>query len=331
MSEPQDLLAKGPEMPADRGVTVVIPSYEGWLMLERTLTCIEADAGRLDQACQIVVVDNGSSAGTRRKMRQFARRSKVRLELVLRDLADHHFRPGTARNIGVGRALYDQIVFFDADCIPAAQTLTQYCAALDSEPETIFIGHREFIDATELCPGPIARDRALLEVLPSVRSASNYKDSYDRRLDDLYRLDRHHRPYDCLHGCNFAMSRRHFQRGVRFDRSYDGAWGYEDIDLGYQLHQRGSSFRYLPDAFVYHQEATEPPGMRQRNEDRLRNIRILDGKVGDFIAYREKSTRICPLPLGIAPDPSTPDRLDRGEPELRPELVLPSAAASTAG
>ena len=220
------------------------------------------------------------------------------------DLHGIHFRPGSARNIGVRRARYDHVIFLDADCIPAADTLRVYCTALDSAPGSIFLGHREFIDAMSLPPQRIAHDRSLLARLPVVPSMSNYEESRDRRLDDLRRLAHHERPYDCLHGCNFALSKRHFLAGIWFDEAYDGAWGYEDIDLGYQLYERGSDFRYLPEAFVYHQEAIGSVDQLQRNEDRLRNIQILDRKVGDFIAYRETSTRVCPLPSGIAPEPA---------------------------
>jgi glycosyltransferase involved in cell wall biosynthesis len=289
------------------GVTVVIPAYEAWPALERTLRCIEIDARRLDRPCQIVVVDNGSSAGTILKMRRFARTCKVDFELVRR--RDHHgihFRPGTARNIGVDRSGYDYIVFLDADCIPAVETLQMYCLALDANPEGVFIGHREFIDAMSLRPREIASDRGVLDRLSPVGSSSNYKQPRDRRLDDLRRLGSHPRPYDCLHGCNFGLSKQHFRRGIAFDPTYDGAWGYEDIDLGYQLHQRDADFHYLPEAFVYHQEATLPLDARRRNRDRLRNIRILDAKIGDFILYREGSDRVCPLPLGLEPDAPAP-------------------------
>jgi cellulose synthase/poly-beta-1,6-N-acetylglucosamine synthase-like glycosyltransferase len=300
MVEARELLANGGGN-GDRGVTVVIPSYEEWPMLERTLACVEADARRLDRPCQVVIVDNGSSTGTRRKIRRFARESRMDVDLVLRTgLGGVHFRPGTARNIGVEHARYDQVVFFDADCAPAADTLKLYCRGMDVEPETVFLGHREFVDAAALGPEEIASDRDLLSELPPIRSSSNYKQALDRRLHDLRQLDRHQRPYDCLHGCNFALSRAHFRSGVWFDDAYDGAWGYEDIDLGYQLHQRGLAFRYLADAFVYHQEPNAPADPRQRNDDRLRNILILDAKVGDFIAYRERSGRVCPLPRGIA-------------------------------
>lgn len=305
MPKAQNLLTTASWEHSKRGLTVVMPTYEEWPALERTLASVEADVRRLDRPCQVVIVDNGSGTRTRRKIYRFARRSAMDVEVVLRrNLGGVHFRPGTARNIGVSRARYEHVVFFDADCIPAPDTLSLYCAALDSAPEAVFLGHREFVDTRSLRPVRIARDRGQLLRLPPVRSASNYKRAVDRRLDDLRRLDGHERPYDCLHGCNFAMSRTHFREGVRFDEAYDGAWGYEDIDLGYQLHQRGSEFRYLPDAFVYHQEPTAPVDAEQRNEDRLRNILILDRKTEGFIAYRERSTRVCPLPHGIGLDPA---------------------------
>jgi GT2 family glycosyltransferase len=306
MAKVRDPLANGGGG-GKRGLSVVIPTYEGWPMLRRTLACVEADARRLDRPCQVVIVDNGSSNGTRQRIRWLARKSRVKIDLVLRtNLGGIHFRPGTARNIGVERARYDQVVFFDADCVPATDTLKLYCRAMDAQPEAVFLGHREFVDAAAFGPEQIASDRDLLSELPAIRSSSNYKQALDRRLRDLRQLDRHQRPYDCLHGCNFALSKAHFRGGVWFDEAYDGAWGYEDIDLGYQLYQRGLEFRYLADAFVYHQEPDEPAEPRQRNNERLRNILILDRKIGDFIAYRQRSGRVYALPRGIASEAPRP-------------------------
>ncbi len=101
----------------------------------------------------------------------------------------------------------------------------------------------------------------------------------------------HHtrRPYDCLFGCNFAI-RRETLGELRFREAYDGHWGYEDIDLGYRLHRRGAPFRYVPEAFVYHQEGGELTE-DDRQAGRSRNFPILAATVPGFADYRAGASR----------------------------------------
>jgi hypothetical protein len=86
-----------------------------------------------------------------------------------------------------------------------------------------------------------------------VASVSNYGLAVDRRMEELLSLDSHPLPWDCMYVCNMAVH-RDCLGDHRFNRVFDGYWGYEDIELGYRLHRAGLSFSYVPEAFAYHQE-----------------------------------------------------------------------------
>jgi len=271
------------------GLSVVVPAYESWPLLERTLAAVVHDAGRLDVQCEVIVVDNESDPSlVQEAWRRFGSSGVLRTHRRT-GLRGSHFQPGAARNEGIARARHEKLVFLDSDCVPAEALLRRYAAELEASPDDVLIGHRVFIDPGRFGADAVARDRALLERAPRVPSESNYGRVADRRLPELHRLATHPRPYDCLFGCNFAI-RRDTLGELRFRARYDGHWGYEDIDLGYRLHRLGRPFGYVPEAFVYHQEGgylTETDRRRQRS----RNFAILAAAVPGFASYRARTSR----------------------------------------
>jgi hypothetical protein len=186
-------------------------------------------------------------------------------------------------------------VFLDADCVPAAGTLRAYREATRHDLRTVFLGHRVFIKASGLNAALVARRRDVLERAPRIPSASNYGTVVDRRMPELLALSFAEKPFDCLFGCNFALHRRCLA-GERFARSFDGYWGYEDIELGHRLHLAGRRFRYLPDAYVFHQEHAFDEVARAAG--RRRNFAIAAALIPGFEDHRRTSPRVCALPFG---------------------------------
>jgi glycosyltransferase involved in cell wall biosynthesis len=270
------------------GVSIIIPAYEAWPLLRRTLSSVIHDVRTLGVPCEVVVVDNESDPSLVLRIRRLFGPHEVRIHRRT-GLDGSHFRPGSARNIGIDMARYDCLVFLDSDCVPSRDLFAHYWTRLQTEPDCVLLGHRVFIDATRLHSLGVALDRQLLDTAPHVPSASNYGLTQDRRMPDLLRLEAHPRPYDCLFACNFAVHRRSLGE-LRFDPVYDGHWGYEDIHLGFRLHQAGRRFRYLGDAFVYHQEGG-PLSVLQRAHGRERNFPIAAAGIPGFASYRASSSR----------------------------------------
>lgn len=251
------------------GFSVVVPAHAAWPLLHRTLAAVFHDLGRIDAPAQVLVVDNDSPTSLTPSVLSLARSSAVTdVRVLRREGLQGPFEPGAARNLAIEEARYDALVFLDADSVPAPRLFERYADALARRRDTVFLGHREFVDASALAPEEVARNRSLLDELPRVMSDSNYGQSVDRRWDELLGLDEHSRPYNCLFGCNFAVHRA-LIGDARFREEFDGHWGYEDIEFGYQLHVRGARFEYVPEAFVYHQEGLSmAPDERARGKKR---------------------------------------------------------------
>jgi glycosyltransferase involved in cell wall biosynthesis len=279
------------------GVSVIIPVHDAWPVLQRTITATSFDCRNAEISWEILVVDNDSSHATIEALEELVRRLHIVDEVRLFrrvGLEAGPFQPGGARNLGIDHARYCSLVFLDADCIPSSSLIRLYAERTAHDRGAVFLGHRVFIDAGTLDPEHIAGDRTVLDRLNPVASPSNYGVLDDRRLPELLELDRLDRPYNCLFGCNFAL---HVDAlgAHRFDPVFDGFWGYEDIELGYRLHRAGRAFHYVPEAFVYHQEACglDPP---RRAAGRLRNFTLATERIPGFLAFRQQSTRPGALP-----------------------------------
>lgn len=94
---------------------------------ERIVACVAAlDAQAYDRdRYEIIVVDNGSTDGTRDLLAQWPR---------LRVLVEPRVGSYAARNRGIAAARGTVVAFTDADCIPDAEWLAAGSAALAAEP-----------------------------------------------------------------------------------------------------------------------------------------------------------------------------------------------------
>jgi glycosyltransferase involved in cell wall biosynthesis len=102
-----------PERPA---VAVIVPALNSKATLGRTLDALAAQ--RLDQPYEIVVVDDGSTDGTRALAEQHAAGPTV----VAHDTPQG---PGSARNLGATVASAPVLAFTDSDCFPAPEWLAR--------------------------------------------------------------------------------------------------------------------------------------------------------------------------------------------------------------
>jgi len=271
------------------GVSVIIPSYEAWPFLQRTLLAAIAECQRAVSDWEIIVVDNESGFETTAAL-EAATQSLDGVRLMRREGLDGiHFAPGAARNQGIEEARHDCLVFLDADCIPASGLVERYHQAVSANRATVFVGHRVFIDAAGLSAFDVAADRPLLDRAPVVASTSNYGLTSERRLPELIDYEDHTNPWDCMYACNFALHRDCLGEH-RFNPVFDGYWGYEDVELGYRLHRSGRRFAYLPEAFVYHQEGGSLSAA-ERSSGRGRNFLVADRLIPGFRDMRERSPR----------------------------------------
>jgi glycosyltransferase involved in cell wall biosynthesis len=215
-------------------VAVVIPTKDRTETLARTLARLEGQS--LDGDFEVIVVDNGSSAGELERARELVGAASMPVRLV------EHPRggPAAARNAGVEAASADIILLLGDDTEPADAGLVQ--AHLDlhaARPEESYgvLGRITWSPRTPVTPlmrwlengGP---QFAYGDISPGPVDAARY-----------------------LYSSHASLKRGIFERVGGFEPHFPDA-AIEDIDLGVRLAEAGFELDYHPELLVLHDHPT---------------------------------------------------------------------------
>ncbi|MEI8011226.1 MAG: glycosyltransferase [Candidatus Omnitrophota bacterium] len=207
-------------MAVDMRASVIIPVYNGQATIAAAIEAVLAQC--YSSAIELVVVDDGSTDGTRDIVTRYAQ---------VRYVYQANTGPAGARNRGAREAGGDILFFTDADCRP--------------QPGWIARMAREFSDpdiAVVAGSYGIANPDAWL-------AAAIHAEIIYRHKMLMPRYPRFFGSY------NFAVRRAVFESAGGFNAGYRQASG-EDNDLSYRISAHGGRISFLADVCVdhYHQE-----------------------------------------------------------------------------
>lgn len=192
-------------------VSVVIPTFN---RLDSLARCVEA----LPPEVEVVVVDDGSTDGTARRIRSLVR---PRLTYIRRP---RNFGPAAARNVGIQRASGDFIAFTDDDCVPSGGWPFPLVEELEQSSDAIAgVGGR---------------------ILP-------LRDSTVARFCTFHGILEPPRSLAYLVTANCAYRRGAILEAGGFDERIPFAGG-EDPGLSARVRALGHSLGFAPRAIVYH-------------------------------------------------------------------------------
>jgi GT2 family glycosyltransferase len=211
-------------------VAIVIPVFNGWDLTARCLDALEGDV-EAKVVSQIVVVDDGSSDGTRERISADPRLTAVLLE------RNHGF--AGACNAGARATNGSRVLLFlNNDAFAQPGSVAALCLALADETVGIAGPKLVYDDGTIQSAG-MAFTRRGLEVL-------HYH--LDGDLPDASVA----RDYPAVTGAALMIRRELFDRLGGFDESYVN--GVEDIDLCLRAWNLGYRVRYEPASVFVHVE-----------------------------------------------------------------------------
>ncbi len=184
---------------------------------------------------EVIVVDNGSTDGTRLVVAQFAEGDPGCFQYIFEG------RPGRSRalNAGIERARGEVVAFTDDDCLVDAGWIGAIATEFQNDAALAGLGGSVQLFNQSDYPVSIRTDgeRAAID---SAKAA-------------MYKLI----------GCNVAFRRRVLESVGAFDPvlGVGGRFGSaEDLDLFYRVYRTGEKLAYVPAVVLHHNHGRRAPG-----------------------------------------------------------------------
>lgn len=213
-------------------LSVIIPTYNRAPILEWTLRALCEDQQGLLPPWELIVVDDGSTDDTRRRVLRYAEERGNRI----RYFHQPNRKQGAARNHGMRHARGRLFVFLGDDTIPAPGFLAAHWGRFRREE-----GRRHAV---------IGRT----DWHPSISETPFREWINEWGLQFGFKLirDPEKVPFNFFYTSNLSFSRDLYDDWGGFDESFR-EYGWEDIELGYRyMRQGGMRLRYEPEALAYH-------------------------------------------------------------------------------
>ena len=216
---------------APAAVTVVIPNWNGWDLLEKYIPSVIA-ALASNPANEILVVDNGSTDGSADFLRERFREVNV---LALPE----NLGFGGGSNAGFRQAKNDIVVLLNSDMRVAPDFLAPLLEGF-RDPEVFAVSCQIFFSD----PAKVREETGLTQGWWQDGSL-RVRHRVDAAVDDLF---------PCFYGGggSCAFDRAKFLELGGFDRLLEPFY-LEDTDLGYMAWKRGWKVLYQPRSLVYHE------------------------------------------------------------------------------
>ncbi len=238
--------------------SIVIATYNRHEILSKTLAAITHQTYPND-LMEIVIVDDGSND----EIFQVIKKYETKLNLRYCRQPNTGFKVSAARNMGLQIAKGEAIILIDADILPLPTDVEKYMQILHVTDEAVLIGHRRYVDTSQLSDDDILKDITKAIQLPSINPNNDVADKRDENNVSVdWRLDTYKKnnnlindkaPFTKGAGGNLAFSKKILQKSGLFDEEFTN-WGCEDTEFSYRLFEAGAYFIPLTDIVSLHQE-----------------------------------------------------------------------------
>jgi glycosyltransferase involved in cell wall biosynthesis len=235
--------------------SIVIPTYNRLPILQKCLRALEIQTldSEIVTGYETIVVDDGSTDGTI----EWLKTSTAELPHV-KIYEQAHQGASAARNMGVERATGDTIIFIDSDIVVTPTFLQSHADALVKEQQAL------------------GDDRVF--TYGAVINTANFEEP----TSEPYKIIDFSNAYFAT--TNVAIARHWLMEVGLFDLGFD-LYGWEDLELGVRLKDRGIKMVKCPGAMGYHWH----PAFSLDRIPRLIEQELERGKMG-VVFYKKHPT-----------------------------------------
>ncbi|MDR1218810.1 MAG: glycosyltransferase [Treponema sp.] len=232
-------------------VSVIIPTYNRAAYLQPTLVCLLHQKLSQGVIYEIIIVDSGSDiTGVLAANLQKAYPGVIKYKKI-----ETSQNRSLLRNSGAELAEGEVLIFVDNDMMVPPEFIETHYNAHKETGNLVLLGKRlalmEFA-IFQFGYNLLLNNFSMLENMPY------YRDVRDEVLDDRgISIEDVACPWRFCWSHNFSIRRELFFAAGGFNVEFGENWGYEDIELGYQVYCRGGVFRMEKSLPVYHQQHFE--------------------------------------------------------------------------
>ena len=216
-------------------LSVVIPFHYGYDLLAKTVTSLIQQTYPKDRI-EVIIAADANHADAKFITEQY----ETEIDIKLVTLYSNGWGAASSRNAGIHVARNDVIVSLDSDMICPPSFLESHMVWFHKSAKIATIGPKKFVEASKIQPADIVRNFTLISSLPEIHSVSNnlIDSRKDKRIPELKQLKSHPFPSNCFHGGNVAYWRDDAVDVGLWDETFNGNYGYEDIEFGQRLFEK---------------------------------------------------------------------------------------------
>ena len=226
------------------GISVIIPTFNRIETLLKVLG--ELEAQDLDRVrLEVIVVDDGSTDATEKILRRFMSKTPLNMKYFRQT----NQKQGAARNLGFKHAHMPLIVFMGDDIIPTPSFLREHLRfhhQNNRDGKMALIGYTTWPED--------------MRTTPFMRYIGEYGYQFGYSLIH----GNGPLPFNFFYTSNISIPRELLDElEYLFEEDFD-TYGWEDIELGYRLENRGMRLFYYPSAAAYHDHPVDIPAFCKR-------------------------------------------------------------------
>ncbi|WP_294349875.1 glycosyltransferase [uncultured Clostridium sp.] len=225
-------------------VSIVIPTLNRLNYLKNCISSLE-NQSYPKELTQIIVVDNGSTDGTREWVLNKSNNLNIKYKNVEKI---NNFEAAKLRNIGIKEADGEILVFIDSDIVVGKDFIKNHVLYYDDERD------RKCVIGSVIYLKDNKNHQINLENLESEKERLfDYIDPLESDL--LYaneNLSNHPIPWMICHSGNISTTKFCIEKYGDFDEWHQ-RWSIEDIDFGYSLYKNGVKMFFSASSYGLHQ------------------------------------------------------------------------------
>lgn len=231
-----------------KGVSVIIPTFNRVKFLYPTLLCLANQKVEETLEFEIIIVDSGDDE-TESVVRMF--QNSGRVSIAYKKIKKCKNR-SLLRNTGTELANYSILCFLDNDMLTPPDFIQTHFNEHKNNEHTVLLGCRKSLlhfDIAQIGEEALQTNFNILEQLPFY-------------TDERIRLFNEDEPWRFVFSHTLSVERTDYFKAGGFNREFGEHWGFEDLELGFNLQLVGCKFKLITDQFTFHQ-----PHFAQSNKE----------------------------------------------------------------